>query len=273
MMSQGRRANPPDRRVRAARPAETTCDAFLGGRLKVHQSRSGPRAGIDAVFLAAAVPAEQGRGEHALDAGTGCGVVALALASRVGDLRVTGLELQGELCRLAERNAVVNRLQGRVRVVESDMDAPRAQLEALGLALESFDHVLANPPYHTEGLGRKPRVPAKTRAHMAEAGALGRWIRFLTAMAAPHGSLTLIHRADALADLLAQLEGRFGAVIVYPLFPHKGEPASRIIVQGIKGSRAPLKLSAGMVLHDAQGRYTRVADAILREGRALPLAC
>lgn len=250
----------------------TTCDAFIGGRIKVRQPKSGPRAGIDAVFLAAAVPVREGGGESALDAGTGCGVVALALAQRIGDLRVTGIELQGTLCRLAEQNAQINDLDERVRILEADIRAPHGQLERLGLTLESFDQVAANPPFNTEGLARKSRQPAKTRAHMAKAGALGCWIRFLTAMAAPHGSLTLIHRADALPRLLSHLEGRFGALGVFPLFPHAGEPASRVIVQGVKGSRAPLKLCSGLVLHDAQGRYTRQADEVLRKGQALNLA-
>ena len=268
----------PDRSVKhssapalAGEPAGTTCDAILAGKLKIYQPKSGPRAGIDAVFLAAAVPATGKNGEHALEVGSGCGVVALALAGRVEGVQVTGLELQTELCQLAERNASANGLGDRVHIVREDMQAPRERLEALGLGLERFDHVIANPPFNTEGQARKCSEPAKTRAHMARAGALDRWIRFLTAMAVPHGCLTMIHRADALASLLELLDGRFGALSVFPLFPHANEPASRIIVQGIKGSRAPLNLSAGLVLHDAGGGYTRDAERVLRDGRALVL--
>ena len=253
-------------------PAEgSTCDAFLGGKLKIHQPAAGPRAGIDAVFLAASVPALAGANQTALEAGTGCGVVALALASRVEGLHVTGIELQSNLCHLAKRNAELNGLGSRLHFVEADMSAPRERLEGLGLRLESFDHVIANPPFHTEGLARKPQQAAKTRAHMAKAGALQRWIRFLTAMAAPHATVTLIHRADALLGVLAELEGRFGAITVFPLFPHADEPANRIIVQGVKGSRAPLKLCAGMILHDAEGCYTEAAEKVLRGGERLTM--
>ena len=268
----GKRVKAPEREVAAGDVGAATCDAFLGGQLKIHQPRSGPRTAIDALFLAAAVPAQEGRSETVLEAGTGCGVVALALARRVADVRVTGIELQGALCRLALRNAEFNHLSERVRFIEGDMDAPRSRLEAQGLMLGSFEHVVANPPFHTEGLGRKPRQPATTRAHMAKAGALDRWIRFLTAMAAPRGSLTLIHRADALPSLLAQLDGRFGGITVFPLFPHMGEPAGRIIVQGVKGSRAPFRIGSGMVLHDEEGGYTPEAEHVLREGAAIDLS-
>jgi len=268
----GKRAKAPERLVGGDDAGDATCDAFLDGRLKIHQPRSGPRTGIDALFLAAAVPIRSGRSESVLEAGTGCGVVALALARRMSDLRVTGIELQGALCQLAQRNAEINHLSERVRFIEGDTDAPRSRLEAQGLVLESFDHVAANPPFHTEGSARESQLPAKTRAHMAKAGALDRWIRFLTAMAAPHGSLTLIHRADALPSLLAQLEGRFGGITVFPLYPHSGEPAGRIIVQGIKGSRAPFRIESGMVLHDEKGRYTREAERVLREGAGIDLS-
>jgi tRNA1(Val) A37 N6-methylase TrmN6 len=272
MTLQGKRAKAPEGLVGKDDAGAATCDAFLGGRLKIHQPRSGPRTGIDAVFLAAAIPSRHGRSESVLEAGTGCGVVALALAKRIEDVRVTGIELQGALCKLAQRNAETNNLVKRVSFIEGDMDAPRSQLEAQGLMLESFDHVAANPPFHTVGNARESQLPAKTRAHMAKAGALDRWIRFLTAMAAPHGSLTLIHRADALPSLLAQLEGRFGALTVFPLYPHKGDPAGRIIVQGVKGSRAPFKIASGMVLHDEKGCYTPEAERVLREGVALDLS-
>ena len=106
---------------------------------------------------------------------------------------------------------------------------------------------------------------------MAGAGELELWVRFLTAMTAPRGTLTLIHRADALAALLARLERRFGGLVVFPLFPRDGEPASRVLVRGVKGSRAPLRLARGLVLHEASGAYSAAADAVLREGRALSL--
>jgi tRNA1(Val) A37 N6-methylase TrmN6 len=103
-------------------------------------------------------------------------------------------------------------------------------------------------------------------------GALAKWVRFLTTMAAPKGTLTLIHRAECLGALLSLLEGRFGDVTVFPLFPTAGEPATRIIIQARKGSRAGLKVLPGLVLHGPGGAYTKQAEAVLRGGEALALA-
>jgi tRNA1(Val) A37 N6-methylase TrmN6 len=90
-------------------------------------------------------------------------------------------------------------------------------------------------------------------------------------MAAPGAQLTLIHRPDTLGELLQLLAGRFGGVVIFPLFPRQDEPAARILVQARKGSRAGLGLLPGLVLHEDDGRYTDAAEAVLRGGQALDL--
>lgn len=252
-------------------PIGVTCDAFLDGKLRLLQPRHGPRAAIDALFLAAAVPARAGEGHRVLEAGAGSGIVSLALAWRVEDADVTGVELQGGLRDLAHENAELNGLDGRVRFLRADVTAAPATLAALGLAPGSFDLTAANPPYLTEGRVRASESAARRRARVAGADDLDLWIRFLTAMTASKGTLTVIHRADALGTLLARLERRFGGLVVFPLFPRRGEPASRVLIQGIKGSRAPLRLARGLVLHEVGGAYTPAAEAVLREGRPLSL--
>jgi len=83
--------------------------------------------------------------------------------------------------------------------------------------------------------------------------------------------VTLIHRAEYLGLLLDALKDRFGALAVYPLFPKRGVPASRVIVQGRKNSRAQMRLLPGLVLHEEGGAYTAEAEAILRHGAGLTL--
>jgi tRNA1(Val) A37 N6-methylase TrmN6 len=51
-----------------------------------------------------------------------------------------------------------------------------------------------------------------------------------------------------------------------------GQPAIRVLVRAVKGSRAPLALYPGLALNDENGRPTAEAEAILRDGSTLPLA-
>ena len=247
----------------------TTEDAFLGGKLTIAQSLHGSRAGLDAVFLAAACPAKAG--QRVLDAGTGSGIVALAIARRADGVTVAGVDIDADLCELARGNALRNGLADRATFHCGDVSAPLSQLFALGLAPDSFDHAVANPPFLEAGEARLPPDPMLSRAHACAPGALESWIKCLAAFVAPRGTVTIVHRADALPRLLAALQGRFGGLAVYPLFPRENQPATRILIQGRKGSRAPIRLMRGMVLHGDGNGFTAAAEPILRNGAGLEL--
>lgn len=250
---------------------DLTDDAFLGGALHILQPERSYRAGLDAVLLAAACPA--GAGERVIDAGAGVGTVGLCVARRVDGARVTLVEIEPELADLARRNAERNGLGERVAVVEADVrDGGRPfHAEAGGLVAGAFAHAVANPPYLAAGEGTEPTNRLKAAAHSMPGDDLDQWVRFLATALTGDGTATMIHRADALSTLLSAFGGRFGAIRVFPIFPREGMAANRIIVHGVKGSRAPLQVLPGLVLHgDAHG-FRPQAEAILRDGAALML--
>jgi tRNA1(Val) A37 N6-methylase TrmN6 len=246
-------------------------DAFLGGALSVLQPLGGYRAGIDAVLLAAAAPVKAAAAERVLDVGAGVGVVGLCIAARVSKAHVTLLEFEPNLVAIARENVVRNGLEHRLDIISSDIGAPaRAHVE-LGLRPGTFAHVVANPPFHVQGRGRPPRDPLKAGAHAMPAGGLERWVQVMARLAASGGSATLIHRAAALREVVTSLEGRFGALKVLPIHPRAGAPAVRILVQGRKGSRAPLTLLPGLVLHGHDSRFLPEVEEILRRRAGLDL--
>jgi tRNA1(Val) A37 N6-methylase TrmN6 len=245
----------------------TTIDDFLGGRISLVQPLHGHRAGSDAVLLQAAVPALAG--ERVLDAGAGVGTAGFCLLARVPELDLTAVEIDAELCALAASNSLKNGFADQFKVIEADVTAPQKSLRAKGLLREGYDQLIANPPFHQQGTVRAAPHPGRAAAHVMGEGTHESWLRFLAAFAAPKARLTLIHRPEYLAMLLRQLEGRFGEIAIFPLFPKKGEPAVRIILQGRKGSKAAPRLLQGLILHEPDGRYTEQADAVLRRGDAL----
>jgi len=250
-------------------PAGASTDDFLGGRISVIQPRRGHRAGSDAVFLAASVPARAR--ERVLDIGAGVGVAGLCLLARVPGIAVTAVEIDAGLSALAVQNAARNGFAERFEIINADVTLPGKALSAAGLEGESYHHLIANPPFHAEGKVRAGPDSARAAAHVMGAEGLAAWVRFFVAMAAPNGLLTLIHRPDCLAELLGLLEGRFGDIAIFPLFSKRGEPATRIIVQAKKGSRAGLSLLPGLLLHEEDGSYTAEAETVLRGGVALDL--
>ena len=247
-----------------ALPADASEGALLGGRVRLRQPVTGYRVAIDPVFLAAAVPAIFG--DRALDVGCGVGAAALCLATRVAQCRVTGIERDRELVRLGNDNVALNGLGGRVTVMAGDLLAPPPKLAPGG-----FDHVLANPPHLAQGTATPPPDPARAAAHVESEADLAAWVRFLLTMVRPKGSITLIHRADRLDAVLAQLSGRAGEIVVFPLWPGAGKPAKRVIVRARKDIATPTRLSPGLILHEPDGHYTAAAEEVLREGKGLTL--
>jgi tRNA1(Val) A37 N6-methylase TrmN6 len=245
----------------AAEPAFTE-DRLLGGRIRLRQPAEGYRVAIDPVFLAAAVPAEPH--QLVLDVGCGAGAAMLCLAARVPQCRIVGLEMRRNLVRLAGDNTILNKMETRVSVMIGDLLRPPPRLSP-----GAFDHVMANPPYNERG---RTLTPTGRAGATVEGDAdLAAWVRFALAMVRPKGTVTLIHRADRIDALLAEIAGRAGEVVIFPLWAGEDRPASRILVRACKQIAAPARLAHGLVLHRPDGRLTDRAEAVLREGKGLNL--
>jgi len=248
---------------------DLTDDAFLGGKLHCLQLAKGYRSGLDAVFLAATIPALPG--EAALEAGCGTGIASLCLAAGVENLQIVGLDINLQSIQLAHRNAVRNGFDNNLTFIEGDLSKSFNDLEDKAIGQNLYDHVFANPPFFAEDANQISPNANKATANVMGTEGLDKWLKFLTAVVKPHGSITLIHRAEALHALTASFEGRAGGLKIYPLFPKANMPASRVIVQGIKGSRAQSCLLPGQIMHEDDGAFTPQVQAILRDGKRLKI--
>jgi tRNA1(Val) A37 N6-methylase TrmN6 len=238
-----------------------THDRLLAGRVALAQPKHGYRAAIDPVLLAAAVPLQAG--ERALELGCGAGAAALCLLARVPDGAVTGLEQQPVLAGLARDNAAANDSESRLCVHVGDLlDPPEA------IARGGFDHAFANPPYLAAGTADAPADPLRAAANVEGAARLPDWVAALARATRRGGTLTLIHRADRLPELLAALDRVAGALVTFPLWPAAGKAAKRVLVQGRVGVGGPAVLAAGLTLHTGGG-FTPEARAVLEDGAPL----
>ncbi|MFT4098733.1 MAG: methyltransferase [Rhodoblastus sp.] len=236
-------------------------DGFLGGRLSLRQPERGHRAGTDAVLLAACVPAEAvGR---AVDVGSGAGAAGLCALARSQALDMTCAEIDPDLVALCDANIRDNGLEKRARAVEADV-LRAASRRAAGLADGAFDIVVTNPPFLDPARARVSPDASRALAHAAAPGGLEAWMKAALALLKPGGTFLMIHRADALADILDSAKGRIGGLRLLPVHAKADEPAIRLLVAGQKGSRAPLALRPPLVLHGPDGGFTPIAEAVHR---------
>jgi tRNA1(Val) A37 N6-methylase TrmN6 len=244
---------------------ESPPDLLLDGRLKLFQRPGGHRAGTDALLLAGASPPLSGG--LAVDVGAGSGAAGLAMALANPRARLVLLEKNPLAAEDARRNVAANLFAGRARVVEADLfDFAARKAEAL---VEAADLVLTNPPFLDARRARISPDADRAMAHAFADGGLEKWLRAALALLKPGGRLVLIHRADALDEILAALAGRLGGLEILPIFPRADRAAIRIVLRGRKGSKAPLALLPGLVLHGPDGKFTPPAEELHRRGRRL----
>ena len=239
-----------------------TNDHLLNGRVQLRQPVRGYRAGLDAALLAAACDAKPG--QRVLEAGCGAGGALLAAASRCPDVRFTGVERDPDALALARENITLNDWQDRVEAVEGDV---AVRFSSLGL--EPFDAAMTNQPFFDDSGALRGPAPERRAAWMADDG-LAAWIGFMSKGVREGGSLTLIHRADRLADILALLGEKCGGIQILPIHPFADEPAKRVLVRATKTGKAPLRLLPALVLHDRDGdKHRPEVEAILRGEAAI----
>lgn len=245
-----------------------TEDAFLGGQLRLKQKRSGHRAGHDAILLAAATEAQAG--DRVVDLGAGIGTAGLALGRRVAGISLSQVEIDPELAELARANAAANAIAAETIVLDVTADAQA--FAANGLVPDSVDVVLMNPPFNDPVRHRGSPDQARRTAHVASEETLNAWVHAARRILRSDGALTLIWRADGIAEVLAALSRGFGSLSILPVHGEAGRPAIRVLVRAVKGGRAPTRLLPGLMLNDESGVPKNQVTEIL-EGRALlPLA-
>ncbi len=237
---------------------DLTIDTLFDGRIQISQNKNGYRFSVDPVILAHFV--NPGPGSRLLDLGTGCGVIPLILAHRQADLRITGVELQTSLYRLAIENVSNNDMGGIIDIVQADMtDYPNTY------SGELFDFVVTNPPYIKKNAGRinpdSERAIARHEIHITLIGI----IRTASGLLHDKGEFAIIFPEGRLSELLTEMI----AENLYPekirlVYTNKAGDAKLVLVSGRKNFRTPQMKESPLRIFDAYGRYTPEMEKMFR---------
>jgi len=254
----------------ATSPMSNTLDAFHRGRFHVFQSNDGAhRSGMDALILASIVPQNM-KGKIA-DFGAGCGVVAMACAQRVKGISVDLVECDKQTLELAEKSISLPEnyhLLGRLKILEADLCQSAIIRRNAGLEAQTYQYVLANPPYN-DASHRKSPNQQRVDAHNMAPDTLELWVRAAADALTGNGYLAFILRPENIDTMLIALKRAFGSVVILPLHSKAEKPASRIIVSARKGGRGPLKILPGFILHNGDGTFTNGDGTFTAQANAI----
>ncbi|MBL0930457.1 MAG: methyltransferase, partial [Alphaproteobacteria bacterium] len=205
--------------------------------------------------------APRAKASRGRELGCGAGAGGWGVGARIETADAVGVEIDPDLADLARENLAANDFTIRARIVEGD---------AATFGEVGFDLVMVNPPYLDPARADPSPHARKRKADMEGELDLAGWVKAAKRAASPKAHILFVQRADRLADLLAAMKG-LGELVVFPLWPKAGEPAKRVLVRARLGSKAPLTLARGLVLHGSDGKFSAAADSILRDGGELPL--
>jgi len=233
-------------------------DTGFGG-IRVIQNR-GSGYGVDAVLLAAFAAGETGAKGlpggsseplRIADLGTGCGAAAFILYHKLGKALMTGYDINANAIDRAARACSMNGLSADVDFVLTDIND--IELTA------GFDAVICNPPYFR----RTPDEPGAadpderyTARHETTAD-ISDFAAVSAGLLRDGGHLYMVHRPDRLADIVtgmrkAGLEPKEMQFVV----PKAGRAANIVLIHGIKGAGAELRMLPQIAVHSENGGYS-----------------
>jgi tRNA1Val (adenine37-N6)-methyltransferase len=237
--------------------ANETCDSILGGRIRVIQPRKGYRFSVDALLVARFVRVRAR--DRVLELGAGSGVVSMCVAALYGPREVVALEMEPALVAMARRGAELNGL-GSMRAIAADLRERRIQ----GIAANSFDLVIANPPYRAVATGRQSPIPARRVARSEAEGTLEDFVSAAGRYARHRGSAAFVFLAERSAELLATMRAhRLEPKRIRFVHPRADRAATAVLVEARKGGGTGVEVEPPLILYARERVYTDEARAML----------
>lgn len=207
--------------------------------------------GIDAVLLAAFAGVRQGG--RVCDLGTGTGIIPLIMRHKTEAAEFWGVELQKEFADLAVRTMKLNRLEETIHILHSDV---RDAAQILGF--QSFDTVVANPPYVKKGCGLVGERSAKTLARHESSAGFSDFAQAAADLLKDRGDFYVIHREFRLAELIfcctrIGLEPKELRMVA----PKRGQRPNLVLLHCVKSGGQGLSVLPELAVYQEDGTYTQ----------------
>jgi len=186
-----------------------------------------------------------------LDLGTGTGVIPLLIVDEVE--KILAVEINSQMAEIARRNVELNSLQEKILVVEGDYRKHRDLFSA-----ESFDLVIANPPYVPVKNGEANKFSGVAQARHEFNATLEDVVTAARFALKFHGAFCMIHLAARLCEIVDTLHRhQFEMKRLQIIQPKTGREANLIMLEAIVGGNVGnLKILPPLIVHNADNSYT-----------------
>jgi tRNA1(Val) A37 N6-methylase TrmN6 len=237
-----------------------TNDYLLDKKVKIFQPIDGYRASTDAVFLSSLLDSKKVKKDDTiLDVGSGTGAISLCLASRLKDVKITGIDIQKDLVELSNMSSKENGYDSFLTYINTDIR------KKTSLPSGTFSFVITNPPYSDHDMPSPNE--SKKLAHNHQDFDLTGWLSFCLKMLKPKGYLLVINRAEAINEIITAIDKKAGSINILPIYSKLGQDAKRVAIIAQKTAKGITKILPPFYTHNEDGSYTDKAQSILRLGK------
>ena len=218
--------------------------------LKIIQKTDGFCFGMDAVLLSGFASVKPG--ERALDLGTGTGIIPLLLSAKTKGDHFTGLEIQTEIMKMAQRSVALNGLEKKIDIIQGDI---KEASRIFGAA--SFDVVTSNPPYMNDAHGLKNPGDVKAISRHEVLCTLEDVVGEGTKALKPGGRFYMVHRPHRLAEIITVMrQYKLEPKRMKFVHPFADKDANMVLIEAVRGGGAWLKLEPPVIVYKEPGVYT-----------------
>jgi len=208
-------------------------------------------------FLLSSLPRLKA-GLRVCDLGSGTGLLGLLLMQRQASLSVTGVEIQEDAVRLAEKTAQENGLQETLTFRTADLRSCRSLFPT-----GCFDLVVCNPPYYPADSGYVTQDAALRIARSEISCTLEDICQAASYLLRWGGSFCLVHKPERLTDLLCTMRQTAMEPKRLRFVCKTGVDApSLILVEGRRGGKPGLQIEPPLLLQNVDGSPSAELDSI-----------
>ena len=223
-------------------------DLLWGGR-HIIQNKKQFCFSIDAVLLAH-YPRYRANW-RVFDLGTGTGVMPLLIADKVKEIHA--LEINPVMASLAKRNVELNELQDKIHVSQGDY-------RCIGelYARESFDCVIANPPYRPVNQGAVSAMEGIAAARHEITATLEDVVAAARYLLKFRGRFAMVHLPERLGEIIVTMaKHQIQPKRLQLVQPKPDKESNLLLIEGVVGA-APggLKAELPLIVHKPDGSYT-----------------
>lgn len=246
--------------------SELKLDLFLDGRVKIYQPTKGYRSGVDAILLASIINVDSYKNNKnikVLDMGCGVGVASFALAYRLNNLDILGVDNNPMLYEIFQENKKLNNFYSKV-------DAKLLNVVQNKDFENNFDVIISNPPYFKNTQNKNiADFSAKDLGNMESVGNLADFIQMAFTSLKNGGDFYIIFNSSRMQECLGLLSTKhWGSLELYPIYSYCNQKATRFIVKAKKLSKSPSVMHYGIIMHNDDGSYSERANNILKNGHS-----